>query len=553
MEEIKVNVMGKKQTIKSGTTFLEVSKEFQSEFKESILLAKQGNTYLELHKEIKNNQDISFYDMTSSDGMKVYQRGVLFLLIRSVWEIFGKEVTVSVNHSLRGNIYCELDSDNVKVDDELLSKINKYMIELVEKDIKIVKESYAKEVAFDIFNKQSMTEKQELLRFRRNSKVNLYELDNMYDYFYGYMPNSTKPLHTFSLEKERDGFFLCLPKIVNPREIPPIVEHAKLGNAYMEQLRWFKLMGVANVADLNNTIVNGKFGDLVRINEALHEKKIAGIADSIYSKIDDVKVVLIAGPSSSGKTSFANRLCIQLQAVGLKAKKISLDDYFLPWKEVPLGEDGEKDLESIHTMNLKLLNSDLKKIIAGEKVEIPSYNFVLGQPEYKGHFIELKEGEILVIEGIHGLNDKLTEEIPDINKFKIFISAITQLSLDSHNRISTTDCRLLRRMVRDNRTRGKGAKSTLNFWHKVTAGEEKNIFPYQENADAIFNSATIYELSVLKQYAEPLLFSITEDQEEYIMAKRIIKFLGYFLSAPSEDIPNNSLIKEFIGGSCFEV
>lgn len=553
MGNIDVQVGGKKIAVDEKATFFDVAQQVKDDYKEEILLAKQGSVLQELHKKIQKDKPITFYDMTSPDGIKVYQRGMLFLLIRSVWELYGKENPLMVHHSLKGSVYCEIKGKENEITDDLLQKISDVMNGFVQKEVPFMRDSYARTDAMKMLEDQLMFEKSEILRFRRSSKVNLYEFEGMYDYFYGTMPYTTKGLHSFKLEPYKQGFMLTMPKASNPREVVPFDEPPKIGNAYMEQLSWFKLMGVSNVADLNNTIVDGKFGDLIRINEALHEKKIANIADSINEKIDDVKVVLIAGPSSSGKTSFANRLCIQLQALGLKAKKISLDDYFIPWEEVPLDEDGEKDLESINTLDLKLLNSDLKKIIAGEKVEIPSYNFVLGRPEYKGNFLQLHDGEILVMEGIHGLNDMLTAEIPDKNKFKVFISAMTQLNLDSHNRISTTDSRLLRRMVRDHRTRGNDANETLNFWHKVIAGEEKNIFPYQENADAVFNSATIYELSVLKQYAEPLLFSITEDQEEFIMAKRMIKFLGYFLSAPSTDIPNNSLIKEFIGGSCFKV
>lgn len=554
MGTFEIDVMGSKMTIEQGTTYYEIAQKVQSQFAEEIMLAKQGSALQELHKKVQPNKPLYFYDMTSSDGMKVYQRGLLFLLIRSVWEMFGVDFPVMVHHSLKGCVYCEIKGKTDEITEDLLQKITDTMHSFEQKSVSIMRETYPKDEARDILASQHMFEKSEILRFRRATKVNLYEFDGMFDYFYGNMPYTTKGLHSFLLMPYKSGFMLCMPKQDSPREVIPFDEPAKIGNAYMEQLSWFKLMGVSNVSDLNNTIVNGNFGDLVRINEALHEKKIANIADSIHEKSDKVKVVLIAGPSSSGKTSFANRLCIQLQALGLKAKKLSLDDYFVPWDDVPLDEDGEKDLESIHTLDLPLLNSHLKKIIAGENVEIPSYNFVLCKPEYnKGHFLQLHEGEILVIEGIHGLNDMLTEEIPDENKYKIFISAMTQLNLDNHNRISTTDSRLLRRMVRDHRTRGNNAGVTLNFWHKVIAGEEKNIFPYQENADAVFNSATIYELCILKQYAEPLLFSITEDQEEFIMAKRMIKFLGYFLSAPADDIPNNSLIKEFIGGSCFKV
>ena len=310
-------------------------------------------------------------------------------------------------------------------------------------------------------------------------------------------------------------------------------------------------MGVKNVAELNHTLTQGRFGDLIRINEALHEKKIAEIADMIHQRLDKVRVVLIAGPSSSGKTSFANRLCIQLQVLGIQPHKISLDDYFVERDKTPVDENGKRNYEHIHALDLPLLNDDLKKMIAGEMVDLPTYNFVTGKREYNGNRIQAKKGEILVLEGIHGLNDMLTSEIPQEQKFKIFISAMTQLNVDDHNRISTADSRLIRRMVRDYQFRGRDAATTIRTWNDVTDGEAENIFPYQENADAIFNSATIYELSVLKQYAEPQLFNIDESQPEYITAKRLIKFLGYFLAAPGNRNSKQFFDKRICGWQLF--
>ncbi len=367
------------------------------------------------------------------------------------------------------------------------------------------------------------------------------------------MPLTTGDVGLFGLVAHENGFLLRFPDPQNPQELLPLQEVSKLSGVFMEQMHWCKLMGVSNVAELNNSIVKGQFGDLIRINEALHEKRVAEIADQIYQKLDRVKVVLIAGPSSSGKTSFANRLCIQLRVLGVTPHKVSLDDYFLNREDTPLDENGKKNFEVIEALDLKQLNHDLKAMIAGERVELPYYNFVTGKREYNGEFVQLGEGEVLVLEGIHGLNDRLTAAIPAENKFKIFISAITQLNLDDHNRISTSDSRLIRRMVRDFQFRGRDARTTISSWHEVTQGEEDNIFPFQENADAIFNSATLYELSVLKQYAEPQLFAIDPAMPEYVTAKRLVKFLGYFLAAPGLEIPNNSLIKEFVGGSCFKV
>lgn len=410
-----------------------------------------------------------------------------------------------------------------------------------------------KEDAREIARRQGMPDKDELFRYRRASNVNLYELDGFYDYFYGYMPPATGNLKVFSLMAYENGFLIRFPDPKQPEVLREFSNPKKISSVFLEQMHWCQLMGVKNVAELNHTLTQGKFGDLIRINEALHEKKIAEIADMIHQRLDKVRVVLIAGPSSSGKTSFANRLCIQLQVLGIQPHKISLDDYFVERDKTPVDENGKRNYEHIHALDLPLLNDDLKKMIAGELVDLPTYNFVTGKREYNGNRIQAKKGEILVLEGIHGLNDMLTSEIPAEQKFKIFISAMTQLNVDDHNRISTSDSRLIRRIVRDYQFRGRDAAETIRTWNDVTDGEAENIFPYQENADAIFNSATIYELSVLKQYAEPQLFAIGEDQPEYITAKRLIKFLGYFLAAPGTEIPNNSLIKEFVGGSCFKV
>ena len=553
MEMNKINVMGREMQITEGMTFGELAKEFQGEFSSAIMLAKQGNMLKELDYEIKENDDITFLDLTTKDGMRVYHRGVSFLLVKAARDILGEDARVVVEHSLRGNVYCEIRNVQVEINEEWLKVLQDKMLEYVAADLPIRKKIFRKDRAIEIAKKQGMQDKVELFRFRSASSVNMYELEGFYDYFYGYMPSTTGVLSLFGLVPHENGFLIRFPDQANPDELLPLQIPEKISRVFMEQMRWSSLMGVTNVADLNNTIVKRGFGELVRINEALHEKKIAEIADQIYQRMDKVRVVLIAGPSSSGKTSFANRLSIQLKALGIRPHKVSLDDYFLNREDTPLDENGKKNFEVIEALDLPQLNEDLKKIIAGEKVELPSYNFMAGKREYNGDFVQLGEGEVLVVEGIHGLNDRLTAEIPVENKFKIFISAITQLNVDDHNRISTSDSRMIRRMVRDFQFRGRDARKTIETWSEVRQGEEDNIFPFQENADAIFNSATLYELCVLKQYAEPQLFAIDPSMPEYITAKRLIKFLGYFLSIPGQEIPNNSLIKEFIGGSCFKV
>ena len=548
-----VNVMGKEMQIMEGMTFAELAKEFQGEFPSPIVLAKQGNVLKELHYPIKDADDITFYDLRDEEGERVYQRGVSFLLVKAVQELLGDTARVTIEHSLRGNFYCEIRRPQTQHTPELVAELEAKMKEYVAADLPIQKHTFRKEDAMAVVKKQGMQDKVELFRFRRASNINLYELNGYYDYFYGYMPASAGALQTFGLLPYENGFLIRFANPKNPAELIPFEDPKKISGVFMEQMYWSQLMGVSNVADLNQSIVKGEFGDLIRINEALHEKKVAQIAEQIHERIDFVKVVLIAGPSSSGKTSFANRLCVQLRALGIKPHKVSMDDYFVNREDTPLDENGKKNFERIEALDLKQLNIDLKHIIAGDKIELPYYNFVTGKREYNGDYLQMGEGEILVMEGIHGLNPRLTSEIPEENKFKIFISAITQLNIDEHNRISTSDSRLLRRMVRDFQFRGRSARTTISSWDEVRQGEEDNIFPFQENADAVFNSATLYELSVLKQYAEPQLFAIDPSMPEYVTANRLIKFLGYFLAAPDKEIPNNSLIKEFVGGSCFKV
>lgn len=553
MESRTINVMGKEMQIPEGMTFGALAREFQGEFPSAILVAQQGNALKELDYEIKETEEIRFLDLTSEEGMRVYHRGVSFLLVKAVRDILGAQAHIVIEHSLRGNLYCEIKQPKLEITAALLSQLEEKMRTYVAANLPIRKKTFRKDRAIALVQEQGMRDKAELFRFRRASNINLYELDGFYDYFYGYMPPSAGLLPLFGLAAHENGFLLRFPDPQNPKELLPLQLPEKISGIFMEQMHWCRLMGVSNVAELNQSIVEGRFGDLIRINEALHEKKIAEIADQIHQRIDRVKVVLIAGPSSSGKTSFMNRLCIQLRALGVKPHKVSLDDYFLNREDTPLDETGKKNFEIIEALDLKQLNEDLQKMIAGERVELPYYNFVSGKREYNGNFIQLEEGELLVMEGIHGLNDRLTAEIPDAYKFKIFISAITQLNIDDHNRISTSDSRMIRRMVRDHQFRGRDAKTTIATWNEVTQGEEDNIFPFQENADAIFNSATLYELCVLKQYAEPQLFAIEPSMPEYATAKRLIKFLGYFLAEPGLEIPNNSLIKEFVGGSCFKV
>ncbi len=550
---ITVTVNNESFTFDNDTTYRYIYEKVKDNYKYPAMVGRVGNCLREMGAKAKDGEDISFLDYTNEDASIVYKRGLSFVMVKAVRDVLGAEAQVHIEHSIKKNYYCEIIKDGYINDKETLGSIEKRMHEIVDEDIPFEKEVLSKGEAIEIAKKSNMDDKSRLFRYRTSSSINMYSLDGLYDYFYGYMPYSTGCLKYFKLIPCERGFLIMFPTKAEPDKIAEYKHPQKISDVFMELLEWNTLMGVNNVADLNEVIVDGKFGDLVRINEALHEKKIAYIADMIAKKRDKIKMVLIAGPSSSGKTTFAQRLCIQLRVNGITPHVIGLDDYFINREDTPKDEFGKYDFENINTLDTKQFNEDMKRLIAGERVELPSYNFVTGKREYNGNFKTLKDGEIFIIEGIHGLNDVLTESIPQENKFRIFISALTQLNIDDHNRISTSDSRLIRRIIRDSQFRGNDAAETIDTWPYVKRGEERNIFPFQENADVVFNSATVYELSILKTYALPLLYKITPDQPEYLTAKRLIKFLGYFLNAGGKDVPTNSIVQEFLGGSVFDV
>lgn len=545
--------MGEKVTVSPDMTYFELSKKYRDRLKRDVMAARVGNDLKELSSAVSDGDVIEFIDMTDPEGMSIYMRTACMIMLKAVDDIVGHGTETIIENSIKKNFYCEIHKGGTVVDDELAGKIKERMRQIIDADMPIVRERMPHAEAIRLLAEGGQYDKVRLYRYRKDTIVNLYRLDNYYDYLYGYMAPSTGCVKLFDIVPFERGFLIVVPSVKNVEELPKLERFDKITEVFMEQMDWSRLMDVKNVADLNDVIVNGEFGDLVRINEALHEKKIACIADMIYHRKDCVKLVLIAGPSSSGKTSFANRLGVQLRVLGIRPHVISMDDYFINREDTPVDEFGKRDYENINCIDIKQFNEDINALIEGKAVELPSYNFVTGMREYKGNVIRLKENEIMIIEGIHGLNDELTPSIKPENKFKIFISAMTQLNLDNHKFISTSDSRLLRRIVRDNLSRGNDAAATISAWPYVTRGEEKNIFPFQENADVMFNSATIYELAVLKQYAEPLLYKIDESMPEYLTAKRLIKFLAYFLGAPAEPIPNNSLIREFVGGSVFHV
>lgn len=488
-------------------------------------------------------------DMTNKCERRAYRRSVILLMQKAICNIWDKLVHVRVLHSLGEGYYCELE--DMEIDQGMLLMVKDEMLRLVEKDLPIVKMTVKTEEARSIFHENGMHDKERLMKFRRSSRVNLHCLDGMMDYYYGPMMPSTGYLQWFDLELYEDGFVLMYPG-ANSTVVEPLDTSNKLFQTLQTSKSWSKMLGVGSVGALNEAITQGRGNEIILLQEALMEERIGAIANQI-AQDSSKKFIMIAGPSSSGKTTFSNRLSIQLSAKGLTPHPIGLDDYYTDREKCPRDENGNYDFECLEAIDVELFNHDMVALLNGEEISMPTFNFKTGKREYRGKKLKLGKNDILVIEGIHGLNDKLSHSLPAESKFRIYISALTQLSIDEHSPLPTTDGRLLRRIVRDARTRNTTAQETLAMWHSVRRGEEKYIFPFQESADVMFNSALVYELAVLKTYAEPLLFQIPRDCEEYEEAKRLLKFLDYFLPLSTEGIAQNSLMREFIGGSCFHV
>ncbi|MSS62459.1 nucleoside kinase [Velocimicrobium porci] len=553
METVTLMVKGTKKEYPKGSTYFEISKDMQPKYENDIILVLENGRLRELSNEAKDNVKVEFITTAHPDGFKTYCRGMIMMLVKSIYHIVGQEKIekVSMEHSLGAGFYGTIQGD-VAVTQKLLDEVADWMRKLVEADYPFKKYTIHTSQARKKFHDYRMYDKEKLFRYRRTSATNIYNLDGFEDYYFGYMPASTGVLKYFQLYEHEGGFILQLPTKKNPKEVPPFVPMEKLFQTLRVATEWGKTLGIENVGSLNDVIAEGDISDLMLVQEALQEKKIGEIAEQI-AKQRDKKFIMIAGPSSSGKTTFSHRLSIQLRTFGLKPHPIAVDDYFVNREDTPLNEDGTYNFECLEAIDVEQFNKDMMALLNGETVELPTFNFKTGKREYKGRYKKLGKDDILVIEGIHGLNDKLSYSLPSKSKFKIYISALTALNVDEHNQISTSDARLIRRMVRDARTRGTSASSTIAMWKSVRAGEEKYIFPFQESADVMFNSALIYELAVLKQYAEPILFGINEDDPSYMEAKRILKFLDYFVGVNSEDVPKNSIIREFIGNSYFHV
>ncbi|SCM79659.1 Threonine--tRNA ligase [uncultured Sporomusa sp.] len=541
---------GRTVEYEKGVTLLEISRDAAHRYTTPVVAAKVNNTIRDLQNVLEQDSVVDFLDLRSEAGMKVYQRSVTFVLIAAAQELFpGSEVTVE--HSLSKGLYCELHHGR-DIMPEDVEKLEQHMRQIIEEDRPIVRKTLPKAEAIEMFKAAGQREKVSLLEQFDKENVNIYYCGQVYDYLYGNMTPSTGYVKVFELKYYPPGIILRLPEKDNPNVLPKFVENPKLFKVFKEAAQWGNILRCAYVANLNECTGKEDITDIIRVAEALHEKKIAQIADFVASHRDEVRVILVAGPSSSGKTTFAQRLNIQLRVNGVWPVPLSLDDYFVDREKTPVDEHGEYDFESIEAIDLELFNSHLARILSGEEVEMPTFNFKTGQREYRGHRIKVDKSQPLIIEGIHGLNERLTSSVPRHCKIKIYISALTQLSIDSHNRIPTTDARLIRRIVRDSEFRSHDALMTLKMWPSVRRGEERNIFPFQEEADLMFNSALIYELAVLKKYAEPLLQKITPDDSEYSEARRLLNFLEYFIPVEDNEIPQNSILREFIGKSCFE-
>lgn len=548
-----VTIGNEKKEFEAGITYEEIAKQYQSLYEDMIALVIVNGKIQELNKTLEKDCEIQFLTYCDDAGHKAYVRTATLLLMKILREMpeLKDVLKIKVDFAIGCGYYIDLQQD-VTVDKALAEKIEENMRKMAEKDLEIKKRSYPTAEAVSLFASQGMEAKVKLFKYRKGSSINVYELDGYYDYYYGYMLPSTGYIKYFEILPYENGLILNLPEKHAPKQLQKFVPRTKLFKTLKQADEWGEKLGVDTVGDLNNQICKGGLNDLVLVQEALQERRIGEIAKEISQK-PGVKFVMIAGPSSSGKTTFSHRLAVQLRTYGINPHTIALDDYFVNREDTPRHKNGDYNFECLEALDVEQFNKDMVALLEGKEVELPTFNFKTGQREYRGNKKRLLEDDILVLEGIHGLNDKMSYALPVESKYKIYISALTTLNIDDHNRIPTTDGRLLRRMVRDARTRGASAKRTIQMWGSVRRGEEENIFPFQEGADTFFNSASIYELAALKQYAEPLLYEIGEDEPEYYEAKRLLKFLEYFLGVSTEALPNNSIVREFVGGSCFPV
>lgn len=533
-----------------GITLYEICQDFQRYYNYPILAAKVDNEICDLSKTIDKKCTIDFYDRSSIVGNSVYGSSVQFLMIVAINKLLGENVDVKIQNSIDRGVYCQVYG--FELTKPILKRIEEKMYELVKEDLRYTKISVSRFDAITYFKRKKQYDKVDVLKYISNSYVNLYRLDDVYDYFFNEMAYSTKYIDSFKLTYiTDDGFVLSYPNIYSPDCTLDYCHRPLIADTFAEYTKWGELIGINEAADLNEIVSQGKYNDIIRLSEAHYESQLAKIAECIYENKNNIKLVLLAGPSSSGKTTTSKKLAVYLQSKGYKTHQISIDDYFFNREDTPKDESGEYDFESLRAVDINLFNRHLNKLMLGEKVLLPEYNFILGKREYKKKWLQLKENDIIIIEGLHAINEELTMTIERKNKFKLYICPFTQINIDKHNRIHTSDTRRLRRIIRDNKYRGHTAADTLRMWKRIREGEEQYIFPYQDDVDMVINSALMYELGVLKVYAEPLLFSVPENDEMYPEAIRLINFLRNFLPIPSDEVPKDSVLREFIGRSGF--
>lgn len=536
-------------TVEKGATIESVYQSIKTELPYTVLAARVDNKIERLGHQLYKDCKVELLDMRTQEANLIYQNSLCLIYLKAIEDVLGN-VEVDIENALNKGLYTEIKS-KTPVAAKDVRKIQQRMRELVDADMPFVREKLTKEEATQIFIETGCPEKVELLCENQHMrKIPFYSLDGYRDFFYGLMVPSTGYIRYFQLLKYRRGVLLRFPHPSNPNVIPEYVDEKMLYKTFGEQSRWGRLMGIDYVSDLNRKIEEGKFKELIQLSEALHERRIVEIADMITRQ--KKRIILIAGPSSSGKTTFAQRLCIQLRVNGLQPLYMGTDDYFVEREDTPLDEFGEKNYEDLDAVDIHLFNRNINDLLEGKEVDMPTFNFLTGHKEFGKRITSIKSNQPIVIEGIHALNEDLTPELPPEQKFKIYISPLTQLNIDSHNRVVTTDHRMLRRLVRDFKYRGHSAQSTIASWPKVRAGEDKNIFPYSNEADVLFNSVHLYEICVLKKYAKPLLEAITPEEPEYSDAVRMLNFLRFFKTVDDDSaIVNNSILREFIGGSVF--
>ncbi len=547
-----VTIGGSVRQYPAGTPYRAIAADVQPSFPHDILLVNRDSKLCELHKTLDRDCALSMITAAEKPGRQTYERSAIFLMLKAFYDVAGRDQIkkITVEFSLSSALFCRLHGA-LSPDEALLKRVEERMRQLARQALPIEKHSVNIDDAVTHFQAVGFVDKARLLSYRINSHVNLYTLDGFTDYFYGYMVPDTGYLKWFALEPYGDGFVLRLPDQKDPERLGDFRPSQKVFHSMRDAEDRSAALRVTNIGELNDTISHGGATQMILSHEAMMEKRIGDIAEEIARR-KDVRFVMIAGPSSSGKTTFSHRLSTQLIACGLRPHPIATDNYFKNRADTPKDANGQYDFEGLGAMDVEGFNTDMSRLLAGETVDLPTYNFKKGVREYNGEKLTLGEGDVLVIEGIHCLNDAFAHALPRESKYKIYISCLTTLNVDDHNRIPTTDARLLRRIQRDARTRGYGAQATIRMWPSVRRGEEENIFPYQDSADTVFNSALIYETALLKPYVEPLLFGVPKDSPEYLEAKRLLKFLNYSLPLPADDVPKTSLIREFIGGGCYK-